>query len=187
MFWKSTTTSKTTSTNGQQQQQTLNNNKNNNNKNINYLNKLETKENKTTTTTNSACFGKQAETNLINKNSACFGKYKNNNNKEINKLEHKSLNNNNNNNNYDFIDDSKLCYCGYCNMELNGSFVLAKGRAWCPEHFCCANSACAKPLMESGFVEDPESRRNYCPKCYEVLLAPICFKCSLPLNEYITQ
>lgn len=66
---------------------------------------------------------------------------------------------------------------------FSGSFVLAKGRAWCPEHFCCANSACSRPLMDSGFVEDPESRRNYCPKCYEVLLAPICFKCSLVLNE----
>uniref|UniRef100_A0A1I8AY46 ubiquitinyl hydrolase 1 n=1 Tax=Meloidogyne hapla TaxID=6305 RepID=A0A1I8AY46_MELHA len=157
MFWKSTTT--TTSKTTDKQQQTNN-----------YLNKIETKENS----------NKYLNKNLIN--SACqVGKYKR---EEFNKNKFfGQKSNNNNNNNNDIIDDQKLCFCGYCNVELNGSFVLAKGRAWCPEHFCCANSACAKPLMESGFVEDPESRRNYCPKCYEVLLAPICFKCSLPLNE----
>uniref|UniRef100_A0A183C5S2 LIM domain protein n=1 Tax=Globodera pallida TaxID=36090 RepID=A0A183C5S2_GLOPA len=73
--------------------------------------------------------------------------------------------------------------CEQCGVELSGSFVLAKNRCWCPEHFVCANSACARCLLESGFVEEPQGRKNYCPVCYECLIAPVCQKCFLPLTE----
>ncbi|KAI6171395.1 PDZ and LIM domain protein Zasp [Aphelenchoides bicaudatus] len=70
--------------------------------------------------------------------------------------------------------------CEHCGKEINGSFVLATGKTWCPEHFTCANVACNRRLLDCGFVE--ESGKKYCEKCFETLIAPICAKCGLPIT-----
>ncbi|KAI1724945.1 LIM domain-containing protein [Ditylenchus destructor] len=72
--------------------------------------------------------------------------------------------------------------CEYCREEIGGTQVLANGKAWCPDHFVCSNQACARPLLNCGFVEQDDGL-NYCVKCYESLLAPHCAKCGLAITE----
>jgi len=72
--------------------------------------------------------------------------------------------------------------CEFCKDEISGPYVLANGRCWCPEHFICSNSACARRLLGSGFIQE-EDGAMYCDKCYEHLIAPSCAKCGLPITS----
>ncbi|KAG1669428.1 PDZ and LIM domain protein Zasp [Nymphon striatum] len=58
---------------------------------------------------------------------------------------------------------------------IKGPFVTAMGKTWCPEHFCCSNAGCRRPLQDIGFVED--KGQMYCENCFEQHLAPVCNKC----------
>lgn len=85
-------------------------------------------------------------------------------------------------------------------LDFSGSSIRVKGRSWCCEvdyilfrkilpnytemqHFICANSACSALLTECGYVEVESNGQHYCLRCYECLIAPSCFKCSLPLVD----
>ncbi|KAF7489135.1 PDZ and LIM domain protein Zasp [Sarcoptes scabiei] len=67
-------------------------------------------------------------------------------------------------------------YCGYCNQQIRGQYIMAMNRTWCPDHFVCANTLCKRSLEENGFVE--EQGRLYCEKCFEIHFAPGCAKCN---------
>jgi hypothetical protein len=71
-------------------------------------------------------------------------------------------------------------YCEQCKQQIRGAYVLATGLCWCPEHFTCANAACNRRLLDTGFVE--EKGKKYCEKCFETLIAPICNKCGMPIT-----
>lgn len=71
-------------------------------------------------------------------------------------------------------------YCEQCKQQIRGAYVLATGLTWCPEHFTCANPACNRRLLDTGFVE--EKGKKYCEKCFETLIAPICNKCGIPIT-----
>ncbi|KAH7729613.1 CBN-ALP-1 protein [Aphelenchoides avenae] len=75
---------------------------------------------------------------------------------------------------------TRVPVCEFCRKDIRGAFVLATGKAWCPEHFTCSNSACNRQLLDCGFVE--EKGHKYCEKCFETLIAPICGKCGLPIT-----
>uniref|UniRef100_A0A914Z4C0 LIM zinc-binding domain-containing protein n=1 Tax=Panagrolaimus superbus TaxID=310955 RepID=A0A914Z4C0_9BILA len=71
-------------------------------------------------------------------------------------------------------------YCEQCKQQIRGAYVLATGLTWCPEHFTCANPACNRRLLDTGFVE--EKGKKYCEKCFETLIAPSCNKCGMPIT-----
>lgn len=75
---------------------------------------------------------------------------------------------------------SMIPFCEHCKQQIRGAYVLATGLTWCPEHFTCANPACNRRLLDTGFVE--EKGKKYCEKCFETLIAPICNKCELPIT-----
>nr|XP_023664155.1 PDZ and LIM domain protein 5-like [Paramormyrops kingsleyae]XP_023664156.1 PDZ and LIM domain protein 5-like [Paramormyrops kingsleyae]XP_023664157.1 PDZ and LIM domain protein 5-like [Paramormyrops kingsleyae]XP_023664158.1 PDZ and LIM domain protein 5-like [Paramormyrops kingsleyae]XP_023664159.1 PDZ and LIM domain protein 5-like [Paramormyrops kingsleyae] len=63
--------------------------------------------------------------------------------------------------------------CANCNKVIRGPFLVAMGKSWHPEEFNCAH--CHTSLAEMGFVEERGS--NYCARCYEEFLAPVCTRC----------
>ncbi|TRY54662.1 hypothetical protein DNTS_031201 [Danionella cerebrum] len=63
--------------------------------------------------------------------------------------------------------------CAACSKPIRGRYVVALGRSWHPEEFCC--SQCQKLLDEGGFFEEKGS--VYCTKCYDNRCSPNCAKC----------
>ncbi|KAE9556554.1 hypothetical protein FO519_000248 [Halicephalobus sp. NKZ332] len=76
--------------------------------------------------------------------------------------------------------NTMIPFCEHCKRQIRGAYVLATGLTWCPEHFTCANPACNRRLLDTGFVE--EKGKKYCEKCFETLIAPICSKCAMPIT-----
>lgn len=76
--------------------------------------------------------------------------------------------------------NNMIPFCEQCKQQIRGAYVLATGLTWCPEHFTCANPACNRRLLDTGFVE--EKGKKYCEKCFETLIAPICSKCAMPIT-----
>ncbi|GMS96516.1 hypothetical protein PENTCL1PPCAC_18691 [Pristionchus entomophagus] len=70
----------------------------------------------------------------------------------------------------------RVPFCESCRGAIRGPFVLANGKAWCPEHFICSNRTCARKLLECGFVE--ENGQKFCETCFEKNIAPKCAKCA---------
>ncbi|XP_064639902.1 PDZ and LIM domain protein 7-like isoform X8 [Lineus longissimus] len=71
-------------------------------------------------------------------------------------------------------DSTRIPVCSQCGSPVRGPFVLALGKSWCPNHFCCANCNCK--LIDIGFIE--EGGKLYCEKDYEQFFAPHCKKCN---------
>ncbi|XP_067290064.1 PDZ and LIM domain protein 5b isoform X1 [Pseudorasbora parva] len=63
--------------------------------------------------------------------------------------------------------------CAHCNMVIRGPFLVAMGKSWHKEEFCCSH--CQSSLADVGFVEERGS--VYCERCYEQFLAPTCSRC----------
>ncbi|ESO03363.1 hypothetical protein HELRODRAFT_80575, partial [Helobdella robusta] len=71
---------------------------------------------------------------------------------------------------------ARVPICTSCHISIRGPFIAALDKTWCPDHFVCANPACAVPLINCGFVE--EADQLYCENDFEKYLAPKCAKCS---------
>uniref|UniRef100_UPI00358FD1D5 LIM domain-binding protein 3-like isoform X5 n=1 Tax=Myxine glutinosa TaxID=7769 RepID=UPI00358FD1D5 len=72
--------------------------------------------------------------------------------------------------------------CGHCGSVIRGPFLIAEGRSWHKDEFCCCR--CKQSLAETGYV--PESEKIYCQGCYAQLFAPACSKCKEKIVGEVT-
>uniref|UniRef100_A0A8C4Q4L1 LIM zinc-binding domain-containing protein n=1 Tax=Eptatretus burgeri TaxID=7764 RepID=A0A8C4Q4L1_EPTBU len=72
--------------------------------------------------------------------------------------------------------------CGHCGSVIRGPFLIAEGRSWHKDEFCCCR--CKQSLAEIGYV--PESEKIYCQGCYAQLFAPACSKCKEKIVGEVT-
>lgn len=70
--------------------------------------------------------------------------------------------------------------CKGCGKPIRGSYFLALGGIWHPEHFRCA--ACQRPILEATFSEY-KGQAYHCT-CYQELVQPRCAYCGGPLDQY---
>jgi hypothetical protein len=68
--------------------------------------------------------------------------------------------------------------CKQCNQPILGSYLMALGSAWHPEHFLC--QACARPIAEASF--HMHEGAPYHVACYEREIAPHCVYCGRVLK-----
>jgi len=69
--------------------------------------------------------------------------------------------------------------CAACNKSIVGQVVIALGKMWHPEHFCCAH--CGDELGHRNFFE--RSGRAYCENDYHNLFSPRCAYCNGPIKD----
>jgi Protein DA1/LIM domain len=73
------------------------------------------------------------------------------------------------------MHDSPICK--QCNQPILGSYLMALGAAWHPEHFLCAS--CARPIVGASF--HTHEGAPYHIACYEREIAPHCVYCGRAL------
>jgi paxillin len=69
--------------------------------------------------------------------------------------------------------------CSGCGGSILGEIIQAMGRAYHPEHFCCAN--CSEPLGTRNFFE--VDGQPQCERCYSSVGCPRCAYCSKPVID----
>ncbi|KAL3078212.1 hypothetical protein niasHS_012099 [Heterodera schachtii] len=69
--------------------------------------------------------------------------------------------------------------CASCNQAVIGPVVIALGKMWHPEHFCCAH--CGDSIENRNFFE--RQGKSYCESDYHDLFSPRCSYCNGPIKE----
>ncbi|KAL3106835.1 hypothetical protein niasHT_010750 [Heterodera trifolii] len=69
--------------------------------------------------------------------------------------------------------------CASCNQAVIGPVVIALGKMWHPEHFCCAH--CGDSIENRNFFE--RQGKAYCESDYHDLFSPRCSYCNGPIKE----
>lgn len=80
--------------------------------------------------------------------------------------------------------------CGACGQAIVGQvgapsegtpaqMVVAMGRSWHPEHFCCCE--CGRELGRAAFFE--RGGKAFCEQDYHALFLPRCAHCDGPIKE----
>eukprot|EP01088_Endostelium_zonatum_P007709 TRINITY_DN2007_c0_g1_i1.p1 TRINITY_DN2007_c0_g1~~TRINITY_DN2007_c0_g1_i1.p1 ORF type:complete len:558 (-),score=187.68 TRINITY_DN2007_c0_g1_i1:152-1825(-) len=83
--------------------------------------------------------------------------------------------------NYCKEDFDKLArtVCAGCDKPITGRSIMAMGRCWHNEHFCC--TTCRSPFNGEQFFE--EGGLPYCKEDWKKLFANLCAKCNLPVVD----
>ncbi|KAF7635734.1 hypothetical protein Mgra_00004826, partial [Meloidogyne graminicola] len=69
--------------------------------------------------------------------------------------------------------------CPKCNEAVIGPVIIALGRMWHPDHFCCVQ--CGDPLGHRNFFE--RQGKAYCENDFHDLFSPRCYYCNGSIKQ----